>query len=180
MVAPIGNIVNKFFFSSLSPSTTSNSTASALPTMSSSNHTGMDSFKGQTPANDLEVKGRTSSSATNISREPLIASSGQLTPYYNRMDDQMDCNSKPGNNTSSLFYETEQKKAFHFNRVLETTENMRPQGGSNEATYLNPQRVLNKNQNIQPPHVEAPQGDSNDVIDIQFPYDPNAPTEPDL
>ena len=96
------------------------------------------------------------------------------------MDDQMDCNSKPGNNTSSLFYETEQKKAFHFNRVLETTENTRPQGGSNEATYLNPQRVLNKNQNIQPPHVEAPQGDSNDVIDIQFPYDPNAPTEPDL
>ena len=96
------------------------------------------------------------------------------------MDDQMDCNSKPGNNTSSLFYETEQKKAFHFNRVLETTENTRPQWGSNEATYLNPQRVLNKNQNIQPPHVEAPQGDSNDVIDIQFPYDPNAPTEPDL
>jgi len=157
-----------------------NSTASALPTVSSSNHMRMDSSKGQTPAIDLEVRGRTSSSATNISREPSMASSGRSTPYHDRMDDQMDCNSEPEDKTPGLSYETEQEKAFHFNRALETTGNTRPQGGSNEATHLIPQRALNENQNIRPPHVEGPQGDSNDIIDIQLPYDPNAPTELDL
>ena len=150
IVVPIGNIVNKFLFSSLSPSTTSNSTASALPTMSSSNHMEIDSSKGQTPANDLKVRGRTSSSATNISREPSMTSSGWSTPYYDRMDNQMDCNSEPGDKTPGLSYETEQEKTFYFNKVLETTGNTRPQEGSDEATHLNPQRILNKNQNIWP------------------------------
>ena len=76
MAVPIGDIANKFLFFPLSLSTTSNSTASALPTVSSSNHTGIDFSKGQTPTNDLKVRGRTSSSATNISREPSMTSSG--------------------------------------------------------------------------------------------------------
>ena len=92
----------------------------------------------------------------------------------------MDCDLESEDKTPGLFYETEQEKASHFNRVLETTGNMRPQGESNEATHLISQHVLNENQNIRPPHVEGPQGNSNDVIDIQLPYDPNAPTEPDL
>ena len=92
----------------------------------------------------------------------------------------MDYDSELGDKTSGLFYEIEQEKAFHFNRVLETTGNMRPQEGSNKATHLNPQHVLNENQNIWPPHVEASQGNSNDVIEIQLLYDPNAPTKLDL
>ena len=92
----------------------------------------------------------------------------------------MDCDSEPEDKTPGLSYETEQEKAFRFNRVLETTGNTRPQGGSNETTHLIPQHVLNENQNIQPPHIKGPQGDSNDVIDIQLPYDPNAPTKLDL
>ena len=76
MVALIGNIANKFFFSTSQLSTTSNLVALALPTMSVSNYMGMDSSKGQTPANNIEVRRRTSSSAINISREPLMASSG--------------------------------------------------------------------------------------------------------
>jgi len=86
------------------------------------------------------------------------------------MDNQMDCNSEPEDKTPGLSYETEQEKAFRFNRVLETTGNMRLQGGSNEATHLISQRVLNENQNIWPLHVKGPQGDSNDIIDIQLPY----------
>ena len=78
----------------------------------------------------------------------------------------MDCDSEPGDKTPGLSYKTEQEKAFYFNRVLETTRNMRPQKGSNKTTHLNPQCVLNKNQNIWPPHIKAPQGDSNNVIDI--------------
>ena len=95
-----------------------------------------------------------------------MVSSERATPYHDRMDDQMNCNSEPEDKTLGLSYETEQEKAFHFNRVLETTGNMRSQGGSNKATHLILQHVLNENQNIRPPHVEGSQGDSNDVIDI--------------
>jgi len=50
----------------------SNSQASSLPTMSSSIYTGMDIPKGQVPANDTEVRGRTPTSAINLSRESYI------------------------------------------------------------------------------------------------------------
>ena len=136
MAAPIGDIVNKFLFFPLSPSITSNSTASALSTMSSSNHTGMDSSKGQTPTNDFKVRGRTSSSTINISREPSMASSGRATLYHDKINNQMDCDSEPEDKTPGLSYETKQEKASCFNRVLEATRNTRPQGGSNEATHL--------------------------------------------
>ena len=54
----------------------SNLVALALPTISVSNHMEMDSSKEQTPANNIEIRRRTSSSAINISREPLMAPSG--------------------------------------------------------------------------------------------------------
>ena len=57
----------------------------------------------------------------------------------------MDCDSEPENKTPGLFYKTEQEKTFHFNRALETTGNMRPQGESNEVTHFIPQHVLNEN-----------------------------------
>ena len=104
--------------------------------MSSSNYIGIDSSKRQTPTNDLEVRGRTSS-ATNISRELLMTSSRWLTSYHNRIDNQIDCDSESGDKTPSLSYKIEQKKAFYFNKVLETTGNMRSQEGSNEITHLN-------------------------------------------
>jgi len=181
MVAPIGNIVNKFFFpSSFSSSTMSNSQASALPTMSASNHMGMDIPKGQAPANDLEVRGRTPTTAINLSRDSLMVSSGQVTPYHDRMDDRMDCKSVLGDNSPELSYETEQEKVFHFSKANETTDNMRPQDGSNKATHHNPKYVCNENQNNQFSRVEAPQGDNNDIINIQLFYNLNSPTEPDL
>jgi len=57
---------------------------------------------------------------------------------------------------------------------------MRPQDGCNKASHHNPECVLNENQINQFHHVEAPQDDNNDVINIQLPYDLNSPTEPDL
>lgn len=92
----------------------------------------------------------------------------------------MDCDLEFGDKSPELSYEIKQEKAFHFNRALETTGNMRPQDGSNETTHLNPEHVLNINQNNQSPHIEVPQGDNNNAINIQLPYDPNTPTEPDL
>ena len=57
---------------------------------------------------------------------------------------------------------------------------MRLQGGNLEATISNPEHVLNMNQSKCPLHSTASQTDDNNVINIQLPYDLNAPTELDL
>ena len=74
-----------------------------------------------------------------------MASSGQSTPYHDKMDNRMDCNSVFGDKSPKLFYETEQEKTFHFSKVNETTGNTRPQDRSNEVTHHNPEHVFNEN-----------------------------------
>jgi len=60
-----------------------------------------------------------------------------------------------------LSYETEQERALRVGEATNPTTNTRAPGGINEA---NPTCVSNED----------------DVINIQLPYDPNAPTEPEL
>ena len=96
------------------------------------------------------------------------------------MDDRMDCDSVLRDKSPKLFYKIEQEKAFCFSKAFETTGNIRPQDRSNEASHHNPEHVLNENQNNQFPYVEALQGDKNNIINIQLPYDLNSPTELDL
>ena len=107
MVAPIGNIANKFLFSTLSSSTTSKQQALALPTMSPSNHTGIDISTRQVLANNCEVRERTPITALNLSRESSMTSFGQATPYYDRIDDKMDYESTSRDVAPELSYETE-------------------------------------------------------------------------
>ena len=76
IVAPIGNIANKFLSFTFSSSTTSKSQALALLTVSSLNCTGMNISTGQVPANNCEVRGRTPTTVLNLSREFSMASSG--------------------------------------------------------------------------------------------------------
>jgi len=61
----------------------------------------------QVPAFECEVRGRNPTFAANLSRESLMASSGQSTPYHDRMDINMDCNSTMGEPTPELSYKTE-------------------------------------------------------------------------
>ena len=68
---------------------------------------GMDIPKGQAPANDIEIRGRTSTSAINLSRKSSMASSGQATLYHDRMDDRMDCDSVLRDKFPELSYKTE-------------------------------------------------------------------------
>jgi len=86
----------------------------------------------------------------------------------------------PGDNSFELSYEMEQEKANCVSKVNETTDNIRLQAGNNKATYSNPEHVFNVNQSKHVPHAKTPQGDDNNVINIQLPYDPNSLTEPDL
>ena len=92
---------------------------SSLPTVSFVNDIGMDNSPGQVPAFDYEVRGRNPTFAANLSRESLLASFGQVTPYYNRMDINIDCNSAMGELTPELSYKTEQEKALRVSRVAD-------------------------------------------------------------
>ena len=132
---PIGNIVNKFIISStFSPSTMSfTNINSSLPTMSFVNNIGMDNLSGQVPVFDCEVRGRNPTFAVNLSRESSLASSSRATPYHDRMDINMDCNSTMEEPTLELSYETEQEKTLRVSIVADQQETMRPMGGYNEA-----------------------------------------------
>ena len=132
--------------------------------MSTANDIGMDIQIGQVPSNNLEVRGRNPISSVNISRESSMVSSGQSTPYHDRMDTDMDCNltiEEPSTEHLELFYETEQEKALRVGMVANQQEILRPMDVNNEVT---------------PSHVQH----EDDVINIQLPYDPQAPTEPEL
>jgi len=65
------------------------------------------------------------------------------------------------NRSPELSYETEQEKALRIGKAANTLNNMRPPDVSNEAT---PPNGLYKD----------------DIINVQLPYDPQAPTEPEL
>jgi len=125
---------------------------------------GMDIQEGLRPTNEPEVRGRQPSISNFSSRESSLASSGRATPYHNRMDmDVSDTNDTVNANLSGpeLSYETEQERAIRVGQATNHTNNTRAPGGVNEANT-----TRNSNED--------------DVINIQLPYDPNAPTEPEL
>ena len=90
----------------------------------------------------------------------------------------MDIDSDPPVETSTLSYEKERDKAICLSKAAESTNNTRFQSEINKASTT----LTNQGNHIsagisqaQPPCV-----DDDDVINIQLPYDPNGPTEPDL
>ena len=182
MVAPIGNIVNKLFFpSTFSSSTTSNSQAFVLPTAFPSNYMGMDIPIGPVPVNSSKMRGRTSSTEKNYSRDTSISSTWSSVIYHERMaNNGMDVDPEPANNSPALSHRTEQEKALYFSKAIEILGNMRPQYGNNEATYSNTECIFNVNQSKRLLHDTAPHNNDNNVINIQLPYDLNSPTKPDL
>ena len=135
-----------------------------LPTMSSGMNIGMDTQLGGIPINNFEVRERNSLSSTNSSRDPSMVSSGRSTPYHDRMDtDPVDfpSNGEVPNEHLELSYETEQEKALRSSKATNQQDTSRLQNTNNEATPL---------------HVQHEE----DVINIQLPYNPQAPTEPNL
>ena len=87
--------------------------------------------------------------------------SGRAMPYHDRMGDDMDCDSMVGDSTPELSYEIVQEKLLHISKAADQQEPTRPMGGNSEAT---PTCTSNEKS----------------VINIQLPYNPNAPTEPEL
>ena len=137
MVVPIGNIANQFNFPLFFSSTiTSNSQQVLLPTVLPTNSTGMDKSSGTTPSNNIEVRERTLSIQSNLSRDISISSTCSSTIYYERMaNNGMDVDSDPPADSSALSYKMEQEKLLRFRKVAKTLNNMRLQNGNNKAPY---------------------------------------------
>ena len=93
-----------------------------------------------------------------------MVSSGHVTPYHDRMDTDPDDAPATGGNDNKrleLSYETEQEYALRIGKMTNQQDTMRPPATNNEATSL------------YVPHED-------DIINIQLPYDLQAPTEPEL
>ena len=163
MVAPIGNIVNKSSFSSnlFNISTTNLNNNSTTPTMSSANGIGMDIQAGQGSVSNLTIRGRNPSPFINLSRESSLASSGRSTSYHDGMDTNMDFSPSREESNLELSYETEQEKARRVGMMANQQETTRPLLVHNEV-----------------PPTHAPHKE--EVINIQLPYDLQAPTKPEL
>jgi len=121
----------------------------------------MDIQVGQGPVPDLAIRGRNLSPSVNLSRESSLASSGCSTPYHDRMDTDVDFPPSREVLNLELSYETEQEKAQWVGMAANQQDNMRSLHIHNEAPPTHSQ------------HEE-------EVINIQLPYNPQAPTEPDL
>jgi len=90
-----------------------------------------------------------------------MMSSGQAMPYHDRMDNNIDCDSMVEDSTPELLYETVQEKVLRVSKMADQQKPMRPMGGNSKTT---------------PTHTSNEES----IINVQLPYDPNAPMEPEL
>ena len=181
MVAPIEETANKFTFqTSFSTTILSANQQTLLPSVNVSNNTEMDHFTETNPINNVDAKGRSPQSHKNLSRDSSMSSTVSSIIYHERMEmnNGMDIDSDQLIDFPALSYEDEREKEFHLRKVAKTTNNMRPQDGNNKAFSIqaNHSNHVPSDSNC----IQTPCVDDVNVINIQLPYDPNGPTEPDL
>jgi len=165
MVASIRDFGNKSVFFS---SNTHSQQDSQSPTVFSSNYTRMDHIFSETsPDNFKEVKSRTLSPKSQVSRNLLMSSTISSVAYHEKMEhnNAMIHDIDIDNVSPALSYEITQKKAIWISKAVDINNNM--------AT-MTQQCVSNEL-----PYTTSPHGDDA-VINVPLPYDPNAPMEPDL
>ena len=110
MIASIGNTANKFNFPlSFSSTIMSNSQQSSLPTVFPTNSTGMDKSSGNSPGNNVKIRGRNFSSQTNLSRNMSMSSTHSSVIYHERMtaNNGMDIDSDSPTDFPALSYKME-------------------------------------------------------------------------
>jgi len=82
----------------------------------------MDIPTGFVPVNGFEVRGRTSSTEKNFSRDSSMSLTQSSIIYHERMaNNGMDIDQEPTVESSALSYETEQEKALCLGKVTETS-----------------------------------------------------------
>ena len=88
----------------------------------------------------------------------------------------IDNNNKP---SPKMSYETLQEKEIHLSIATETQTNTRPPY-DNLIVNNPPQRDSGNYPTSTPPQGSTIHNDENPFINIQLPYDPNAPTDPEI
>ena len=122
----------------------------------------MDIQSGVSPSINSEEQGRNPLPTANSSRESSLVSSGHTTSYHERMDMNVAPEIEELNTESrELSYETEHERAIRVSTAANQQEPTRSLDGNNEAKST---------------HVQY----EDDNINIQIPYDLNAPMEPEL
>jgi len=114
------------------------------------------------------VRGKKSSSSKASSRSALISSSVSSQPYHKRMvlnNDLPDEEFVEPVNSSQQSYKDKSKKINTISKATDHKSTGRQQHASNEAPAFNTSTTQ---------HVD------NDIINIQLPYNPDQPIEPDL
>jgi len=143
----------------------------------------MDILKGQSPDNNNEVRGRTLSYISNISRDISMSSTISSKAYHERIawKNAMDVNDENNNKDVSpeLSYETSQEKAICLSAAAKKQANMLPTGG-NLTHNSNSQHVLEKHPISIPTQGPIVQNDKSAFINIPLPYNPNAPMDPEI
>ena len=141
IVAPIGELVDKHFFTtSISSTNTIPTQASILPTVSLPNNTGMDLFAGPYPDNYNEVRGRSLSTNKNTSRNSSMFSTKSSVAYYDRMkyNNVMVINEEMVDISPGLSHRTEQKKALCVSKAAKQQDNMRFKHDNLKTSNSNP------------------------------------------
>ena len=92
----------------------------------------------------------------------------------------MDVDPDPPTDSPALSYEMEQEKLLCLRKVAESLNNTRLQNGNNEASPIQLECAGHTIPNESQPCAGAPSDEDDNDINIQLPYDSNAPTEPDL
>jgi len=88
---------------------------------------GMDISTGFVPVNSFEVRGRTSSTKKNFSRDSLMSSICSSIIYHERMaNNDMDIDPEPPAESPALSYEMEQEKVTCLRKAAKTLGNTRP------------------------------------------------------
>ena len=148
-----------------------------LPTVNPSNPTVMDISKGQNPDNHDDMRDRKPSQSPSCSRDISMSSTASSTIYHERMEknNDMDVN-EDENSFPELSYKTPQEKERQLGKATENNTNIRsPRGNLNVNAPT--QHALNNNPTSPPPQGSSAINDKNVFINIQLPYDPNAPTD---
>ena len=137
---------------------------------------------GPYPDNYDKVRSRNPFTNKNTSRNSSMSSTISSVVYHERMannnsvDDDVDMN----NNSPALFYEDKQEKVLRVSKAAEHLTNTRLQGNSLNVSIPIPQCVLNEEQWLNPQCGPTTHNEDNNIINIQLPYNPHAPTEPEL
>jgi len=105
-----------------------------LPIVDQVNNTGMDILKGRASDNYDEVRGRTLSQKSNISRDTSMSSTISAKPYHERMtrNNDMDVDGDDNNKDTSpgLSYETSQEKVICLSMAAEKQADTLPLKGN--------------------------------------------------